>query len=61
MKRFEKKSVILLGPATDGLTGFDYSCLSAYDYVARTNLFLNNDTTDYTLPETSNKYECRKK
>jgi len=61
MKKFEKKSVIFLGPATDGLTGFDYSCLSAYDYVARTNLFLNSDTTDYTLPENRCNILCLNK
>lgn len=37
-----EKKVIFVGPSKVALDGFDYSILDEYDYVARTNLFLDS-------------------
>lgn len=40
------KTVLFLGPSSVALDGFDYSVIHNYDYIARTNFFLDRDDID---------------
>ena len=50
---FIGKSVLFLGPSKSALEGFEYSVISSYDFIARTNKYL--ETKEYQLDNNKNR------